>query len=129
VKIDRNLNLLGIAKKAGMIAIGGNAVSLASRAGAAKLILTASDASERAVRRGLANAADCGAIHISAPYTQAELGYVLGRGAPGTVAILDVGLAAAFTAKLAEMEPDLYGPAVKEMEIRKRAAGPKPSCS
>jgi len=99
--MDNTLNLLGIAKKAGMIAIGGNDVSIATRKGTAKLILSAADASERAVRRAHDGAKMCGATYVALPYNQAELGQMLGRGSPGTVAVLDAGLASAFLKGLA----------------------------
>ena len=115
--MDHNLQLLGIAKKAGLVAIGGDATSIAARAGKAKLVLSAADASESAVRRARTNAETGGAVHISVPYTQAELGMITGRGSPGTVAILDAGLAAGFVKGLAETEPDRYrGPAEKLKE-------------
>ena len=103
--MDRNLQLLGIAKKAGLLAIGAEAVSVAARGGRISLIVNAKDASAGALRRARSNAQYCGAAHITAPYTMFEIGYVIGRGSPGTIAILDAGLAAGFTRGLAENDP------------------------
>jgi len=102
--MDQALNLLGIAKKAGLIAIGGDAVSTAARNGKAALIISASDSSEGSVRRARVNAQTGGAAHIIAPYTQSEIGNITGRGLAGTVAVTDAGLSAQFMKKLAETD-------------------------
>ena len=48
-KMDRSLALLGMAKKAGLLAIGSEAAAVAARRGDAKLIITANDASDGSV--------------------------------------------------------------------------------
>ena len=107
--MDRNLQILGIAKKAGLLAVGGDAVSTAARNGKAKLIISASDASDGTCRRAGINAKAGFCIHIISPFTKYELGTVSLRGSPGTVAVLDTGLAARFMKGLAETYPDRYG--------------------
>ena len=119
--MNRNLNLLGIAKKAGLLAIGGEAVTTAIRTGKAKLIISASDASERAQRRAKTNAEYGGALHIAVPYTKFELGSITGRGGTGTLAVLDVGLAAGFVKGLAEIDPEHYRETAERLD-RKAAA-------
>ena len=105
---DKNLLILGLAKKAGLLAIGAEDTSSAARAGKARLIISACDASGNALRRA-SNSAEVGrAPYIIAPFTSFELGIASGRGSPGTLAILDVGLAAAFMKGLAASEPDRY---------------------
>ena len=94
--MDDKLRILGIARKAGMLAIGAQAVSTAARSGKAKSILTAADASERSVRNAQGYSADCGALHIAVPYTKEELGAALGWGPVGMLAILDSGFAEGF---------------------------------
>jgi ribosomal protein L30E len=88
--------MLGIARKAGMLAIGSEDVAAAARSRKAKAILTASDASESARRRAARDSEFCGATHTVLPYTKYQLGNITGRGSPGTLAILDAGLAARF---------------------------------
>ena len=95
--MDRNLQTLGLAKKAGLLAIGTEPVETAAKSGKAKVILSASDASDRSKRNAQGYAKLCGAEYIDAPYTKTDLGCMLGRGSPGIVAILDTGLAAKFT--------------------------------
>ena len=106
---DRNLLILGLAKKAGLLAIGDDAVGTAARKGHTKLIISAEDASERAYRNARIYADSCGAICMAVPFTKFELGSITGRGAPATVAFLDTGLAVTFIKGLAEAGHELSG--------------------
>jgi len=92
-----NLRILGLAKKAGLLAIGSESVAEAARLRKAAAILSASDAAERSKKQARRNAEDCGIAHIILPYTKLELGAVIGRGEPGMMAVLDKGLADKFT--------------------------------
>ena len=100
--MNRSLALLGMAKKAGRLAVGSEASATAARRGDAKLIITASDASEASVRRAKSNAEASGVKHIAVPFTMFELGSTAGRGSPGTIAFLDKGLADGFSKRLKE---------------------------
>jgi len=108
-RMDRNLQILGLAKKAGLLAIGNEAVAAAVRKYQTKLIISAEDASERVYRNSRIYADACGAICMVVPFTKAELGYITGRGAPAIVAFLDTGLAVAFIKGLAESGHELSG--------------------
>ena len=92
-----SLRILGLAKKAGLLAIGTESVAEAARQGKAAAILSAIDASDRSKRQASRNAQDCGVAHIIVPYTKLELAAAIGRGEPGMIAILDKGLADKFT--------------------------------
>ena len=113
---DQTLQLLGLAKKAGLLAIGGDAAGAAARNGKTKLIISAADASERAHRNARIDADSGGAICLVVPYTKDELGSITGRGSPGTVAFLDTGLAVAFIKGLAETDPEPFGKVWKFLE-------------
>jgi len=102
--MNRNLAHLGMAKKAGLLAVGSEAAAQAARRGEAKLIITASDASDGSVRRAKANAESNGVTYVAVPYTMFDLGNIAGRGSPGTIAFLDKGLADGFIKRLAEAE-------------------------
>ena len=102
--MNRTLAILGMAKKAGLLAVGYEAAAIAARQGKARLIITASDASESAVRRAKSNAETNEVTYIAVPYTMFELGRTAGRGSPGTIAFLDKGLADSFIKKLADTE-------------------------
>jgi len=91
-----------MAKKAGLLAVGGDAAANAARRGEAELIITASDASEASVRRAKSNAEANGIKHVATPFTMYELGTTAGRGSPGTIAFLDKGLSEGFLKKLAD---------------------------
>ncbi|MCL2391925.1 MAG: hypothetical protein FWC66_04865 [Oscillospiraceae bacterium] len=116
---DRNLQILGLAKKAGMLAIGCESSSAAARSGKTKLIISASDASERAYRNARISADAGFAICVVVPYTKFELGNITGRGSPATVAFLDKGLAVRFLQGLAQEQPE---PFAKIWEFLERSA-------
>ena len=105
---DNALNLLGIAKKAGMLEIGADSVGTCARSRKARLIISASDASGNSLRASENCAAASHAVFLTVPYTKAELGEVIGRGNPGMLAITDIGMASAFVSKLAQSWPDMY---------------------
>ena len=102
--MNRCLALLGMAKKAGRLAVGSEAAANAARRREATLIITASDASEASVRRAKSNAESNGVKFTTVPFTMFELGTTAGRGSPGTIAFLDKGLADGFIKRLAETE-------------------------
>ncbi|MEG2569863.1 MAG: hypothetical protein RR829_05420 [Oscillospiraceae bacterium] len=96
--MNNALGLLGIAKKAGKLAIGEEASSMAVRDHHAKAVFTAHDASARAV--GFAENART--IHIHLEETREELGNLFGRASCAIFAVCDVGIAAAVAEKLGE---------------------------
>lgn len=101
---NRALGMLGLAKKAGFLEIGDESVSVSAKRGKAQLILSASDASDGSKRRAAGYAEMCGAFYGEFMMDKAELSSVIGRGAPGIIAVTDVGLAAGIAARLAETE-------------------------
>jgi len=103
--------LLGIAKKAGMLEIGDESVGHAARSGKARVILSASDASEGSKRRARGYAEASGSIHLILPSTKDELSLIIGRGSPGMLTILDTGIAAKYVSMLAAADPHQYGEA------------------
>jgi len=123
---DRNLQILGLAKKAGLLAIGEESAGAAARSGKSKLVISASDASERSYREARRNADEGFAMCIVVPYTKFELGNVTGRGSPGTVAFLDKGLAVRFLQGLAETQPDPFKKLWEYLENAANAEIPTP---
>jgi len=102
--MNRCLAILGMAKKAGLLAVGYDAAAIAARQGKATLIITASDTSDSSVRRAKSSAEINEITHIAVPFTMFELGKTAGRGSPGTIAFLDKGLADSFSKKLADTD-------------------------
>jgi len=102
--MDKTLSLLGIAKKAGLLAIGSEQTAISARQGKAHLIISASDASPGTIRRAKSNADMYETNYIAVSYTKFELGSITGRGSPGVLAILDKGLAKNFSEKIKESD-------------------------
>ena len=100
---NKPLQLLGMAKKAGLLAIGSDAVKSAARNDKLKLVILASDTSAGSARQARYNAADADVQCIDTPYTKFEFGSITGRGSPGTIAFLDTGLATGFTDRLNDL--------------------------
>jgi len=93
-----------MARKAGLLAVGGEAAAIATQRGEAKMIITASDASNSSVKRAKSNAEAKKINYLAVPFTMFELGTTAGRGSPGTIAFLDEGLADGFRRRLEEKE-------------------------
>ena len=106
--MDNILPLIGIAKKAGQLAIGEEPVGAAARAHKARLILLTSDAAAATVRRAESFAQAGGIFTLPLAATKAELGGILGRTSCAMVAILDAGLAASIGKKIAAAHPDSF---------------------
>lgn len=110
-------NLLGIAKKAGLLEIGDESVGLAARTRKVKLIMSASDASDGSKRRALWYAQHNGTLHLTLPSTKEELGAVIGRGLPGMIALLDAGLANKYVSTLAQEDPEQYSQVSAQLAV------------
>jgi ribosomal protein L7Ae-like RNA K-turn-binding protein len=124
---DNTLNLLGMAKKAGMLEIGSDSVVACARGGKARLIISASDASENSLRSAENCAAAAGAALITVPYTKDDIGAVVGRGSPGMLAITDIGMACAFAEKLSRSYPDKYDQACAVLKEKAQRASSRKS--
>ena len=108
--------LLGIAKKSGTLIIGSDSVGAAVRSGKARVILSASDSSERSKRQAENMAAAGNTLHVVLPFLKYEIGGMVGRGAPGIMAITDIGIASAFLSALAGQNAAKYGDAAATLE-------------
>ena len=118
-------------RRAGKIEIGETGTGAAVRAGRARLLLLAADASENARKRAEGYLYGRRALLVLLPYAKAELEAQLGKSGCSMAACTDFGLSSAFLAALAEAAPDEYGQLAEEMErradkaARRKAAGPK----
>ena len=93
--MDKALNYLGIMRKAGACAVGETDCGSACRAGKAKLLLLASDASENAHNRANGFVYGRNIPLVVLPYTKMELAGRLGKGAVSMMAVYDLGFAVA----------------------------------
>lgn len=116
------LSLLGLALRGGRLAVGEEPAALAAKAGQARLLLTASDAAGNALRRAEYLAEEGHCLHLTLPFSKAELGGALGRGSAAVAALTDLGLAAAVAERLAQLDPERYGEAAARMDLKRRRA-------
>ncbi len=98
--MDKALNYLALARKAGIAELGEEPVGGAARAGKAYVILVAKDASDHTWRRSLSFAAGTEQQCIRLPYTKDEMGLAIGRTSLAVAAITDVALALALVSSL-----------------------------
>ncbi|MBQ4544682.1 MAG: ribosomal L7Ae/L30e/S12e/Gadd45 family protein [Oscillospiraceae bacterium] len=96
------LGLLGLAKRAGLLEAGDEAVRATLSAKKARVVLVASDASERTRSTFEFIAESVNVPIIPVEETREELGNALGRRPCATVCVCDVGLAASIVKKLSE---------------------------
>jgi hypothetical protein len=98
--MDKTLNYLALARKAGAAELGEEPVGGAARAGKAYAILVASDAGDHTWRRAKAFAAGTDQQTIRLPYIKDEMGMATGRTALAIADITDVALALALVQSL-----------------------------
>lgn len=103
--------LLGLALRAGRLAVGEEPVGTACRAHKAYLLLLASDAADNTIRRALQFCQAGKTLCLKLPLTKEELGRGLGRSSCAMLAITDAGFAASVAKRLAQKDPEAYGPA------------------
>ena len=98
--MDNILRFLGLAKKAGKLALGEEPVGAAARANTCKLMLIAEDAADNTIRRS-AHFAQYGNIpRLTLPYSKEELGRATGRTSVALLAVTDIGFADSIAQKL-----------------------------
>ena len=115
---EKILPLLGLMRRANAIAVGEVNTGGAARAGKAKLLLLASDASENARRRAEGFAAGRDLPLSTLPFTKEEFASAVGLSGGSMAAVTDLGFANALLKALAEEEPERYGAEAARMEER-----------
>ena len=116
--LEQILSTLGLALRAGSVAVGEEPVGSAARAKHARLILVASDAAPGSVRRAFAFAQTGACLCLVIPAEKAALGRALGRTSCAMCAVTDIGFAEAVAKKLAESDEAHYGEAAKRLTIK-----------
>ena len=104
VRVDRALNYMGLARKAGLIELGEEPVGAAARAQHARLVIVASDASDHTWRRALSFVSGTEQLCIRVNYTKDEMGMAIGRTSLAIAAFTDPALALAFVKALGQPE-------------------------
>lgn len=105
---EKALNLLGLMRKANAIQIGEENSGASIRAGTAKLLLLASDASDNAVRRAKGFVYGRNIPLISTPFMKEEISAAVGKPGCSMLAVCDLGFADSFMKLLQAISPDIY---------------------
>ena len=116
--MDKALNYLALARKAGRVELGEEPVGAAARAQHARLILVAADAGDHTWRRAKSFVAGTGQLCLRVPYTKDDLGAAIGRTSLAIAAFTDPALALAFVKALPQ--PEQYGQLLEDLENRTR---------
>lgn len=115
---EKTLNLLGLMRKANAIAVGETNTGGAVRAGKAKLLLLAADASDNARSRARGFTYGRDIVTVTLPFTKDELAAHVGVSGCAMAAVTDIGFANAFMKSLAAAVPDGYGESAAEIQRR-----------
>lgn len=102
--MDKALNYLALARKAGRIELGEEPVGAAARAQHARLVVVASDAGDHTWRRAKSFVAGTDQQCLKVPFTKDEMGMVTGRSALAIAAFTDPAMALAFVKALGQPE-------------------------
>ena len=112
--MDKALNYMALARKAGRMELGEEPVGAAARAQKARLILVAEDASDHTWRRGCSFVAGSGQLCIRVPYSKDALGMAIGRQSLAMAAFTDPALALAFLKALEH--PERYKTEIESLD-------------
>ena len=114
--MDKALNYMALARKAGRIELGEEPVGAAARAQKARLVIVASDASDHTWRRALSFVAGTNQQCLRTGFTKEELGIATGRSALAIAAFTDAPLALAFVKALGQ--PEKHAKILSDLEER-----------
>ena len=112
--MNKALNYLSLARKAGAAELGEEPVGAAARAGKAHVILVAADSGDHTWRRAKAFAAGTQQQAVRLDCTKDEMGLATGRTSLAMAAITDAALALALMKALPE--PEKYAEAIAVLE-------------
>ena len=103
--MDKALNYVALARKAGRIELGEEPVGAAARAQHARLVIVAADASDHTWRRAKSFVAGTEQLCIRIPHDKDQLGEAVGRSSLAIAAFTDPAMALAFVKCLPEQDP------------------------
>lgn len=102
--MDKTLNYLALARKAGLAELGEEPVGAITRALKGHLVLVAQDASDHTWRRAKSYVAGTDQQCVRLPFTKAEIGFAVGRQELAIAAITDAGMALSIAESLGQPE-------------------------
>ncbi len=114
--MDKALNYMALARKAGRIELGEEPVGAAARAVKACLVAVASDAGDHTWRRAKSFVAGTSQIAVKLPFSKDEMGQAVGRTSLAIAAFTDPAMALAFLKALPEQEK--YSEELQALEHR-----------
>ena len=112
--MDKSLNYLALARKAGSAELGEEPVGAITRTGKGYLVMVAGDASDHTWRRAKSFVAGTDQQCIRLKFTKEEMGFAIGRTSLAIAAITDAALALALVKSLGE--PEKYRDALTALE-------------
>ena len=115
---EKALNLLGLMRRANAIQVGETNTGAAVRAGKAKLLLLACDASDNAKSRAAGFVHGRSTICVTLPFTKEEISTHVGVNGCSMAAVTDIGFANALMKLLTELSPGEYEEAAERVEQR-----------
>ncbi len=104
--MDKALQYLALARKAGRVELGEEPAGAAARAQHARLIIVAKDATDHTWRRAKSFVSGSEQICLRVPFSKDQMGQAVGRTALALAAFTDPALALAFVKALGQ--PDRY---------------------
>ena len=116
------LSTLGLALKAGAVAVGEEPVGAAARGKKARVIFTAQDAAASSVRRAYSFGRAGSCLCLPFPAGKDALGRALGRTSVAMCAVTDIGFAQSLVKKLAAAEPEVYQAAAQALDVKAQRA-------
>lgn len=116
--MDKALNYMALARKAGRIELGEEPVGAAARAVKACLVVVAQDASDHSWRRAKSFVAGTNQQCIRLPHSKDEMGMAIGRTSLAMAAFTDPSMALAFVKALPQ--PEQYTQEAEALEQRVR---------
>ena len=114
--MDKALNYLALARKAGRIELGEEPVGAVARAKKARLVLVAQDATDHTWRRAKSFVSGSEQICLKVPYTKNQLGQAVGRTELALAAFTDPAMALAFVKSFDQ--PERYKAELENLENR-----------
>ncbi len=114
--MDKALNFLALARKAGRVELGEEPAGAAARAQKARLIIVANDATDHTWRRAQSFVAGTEQLCLKVPYSKDQLGQAIGRTALALAAFTDPALALAFVKALGQ--PERYKTELESLDKR-----------
>ncbi len=114
--MDKALNYMALARKAGLIELGEEPVGAAARAGKAYLIVVAADAGDHTWRRAKSFVAGTDQLCLRLPATKDQMGQATGRTSLAIAAFTDPAMALAFVKALGE--PEKYKDVLENLDKR-----------